>query len=152
MMTNLLREGGFRAKGKENFICVKSGHNLSVSHGSHGGMGNKGRRRVRNLGYSTVYVSTVILYMECQLYICKAYWLTLSLKKSHFFPKRFEFVGIDVSADGNQPAMSKHKLLRHWPLPESNWFKMWPALLGSFSFTAISSIILSCAPCLSTRL
>jgi hypothetical protein len=59
-----------------------------------------------------------LLYMECQLCICKAYQLTLSLKKSHFFPKRFEFVGIDVSADGNQPAMSKHNLLRHWPLPK----------------------------------
>jgi hypothetical protein len=42
-----------------------------------------------------------LLYMECQLCICKAYRLTLSLKKSHFFPKRFEFIGIDVSADGN---------------------------------------------------
>ncbi len=60
MITNLLREGGFGAEGEENFICVKSGHNLSVSHGSHGGMGNEGRRRVRNLGYSTVYISTVI--------------------------------------------------------------------------------------------
>ena len=59
MITNLLREGGFRAEGEENFICVKSGHNLLVSHGSHGGMGNEGRRRVRNLGYSTIYVSTV---------------------------------------------------------------------------------------------
>ncbi len=60
MITNLKREGGCQAEGEENFICVKSGHNLSVSHGSHGGMGNEGQRRVRNLGYSTVYVSTVI--------------------------------------------------------------------------------------------
>jgi hypothetical protein len=59
-----------------------------------------------------------LLYMECQLRICKAYRLTLSLKKSHFFPKRFKFVGINVSVDGNQPAMSKHKLLHHWPLPK----------------------------------
>ncbi len=42
-------------------------------------------------------------YIECQLQICKAYHLTLSLKKSHFFPKRLEFVGIDVSPDGNRP-------------------------------------------------
>ncbi len=62
MITNLLREGGCRAQGEENFICVESGHNLSVSHGSHGGMENKRQRRVRNLGYSTVYVSTVIRY------------------------------------------------------------------------------------------
>jgi hypothetical protein len=49
-------------------------------------------------------------YMECQLRVAKAYRLTLSLKKSHFFPKRFEFVGNDVSPDGNRPAMSKHEL------------------------------------------
>jgi hypothetical protein len=42
-----------------------------------------------------------LLYMECQLCICKVYRLTLSLKKSHFFPKRFEFVKIYVSTDGN---------------------------------------------------
>ncbi len=54
-----------------------------------------------------------LLYLGCQLCICKAYRLILSLKKSHFFPKRFEFIGIDVYADGNQPAMSKHNLLRH---------------------------------------
>jgi hypothetical protein len=59
-----------------------------------------------------------LLYMECQLRICKVYRLTLSLKKSHFFPKRFKFVGISVPANGNQPAMSKHNLLRHWPLPK----------------------------------
>ncbi len=56
-------------------------------------------------------------YIECQLRIAKVYCLTLSLKKSHFFAKRFEFVGIDVSPDGNRPAMSKHKLLRSWPTP-----------------------------------
>jgi hypothetical protein len=46
--------------------------------------------------------------MECQLQICKAYCLILSLKKSRFFLKCFEFVGVNVSPDGNRPAMSKH--------------------------------------------
>ena len=50
-------------------------------------------------------------YIQCQLRVAKAYHLTLSLRKSHFFPKRFKFVGIDVSLDRNRPAMSKHKLL-----------------------------------------
>ena len=59
-----------------------------------------------------------LLYMECQLRICQAYRLSLSLKKSCIFSKRFEFVGIDVCPDGNRPAMSKHQLLVHWPLPE----------------------------------
>jgi hypothetical protein len=57
-------------------------------------------------------------YIACQLIICKAYRLTLSLRKSHFFPKRLEFVRINVSPDGNRPAMSKHELLKHWPIPE----------------------------------
>jgi hypothetical protein len=57
-------------------------------------------------------------YMECQLRICKVYHLTLSLKKSHFFLKRFELVGMDVLPNGNCPAMSKHQLLEHWPKPE----------------------------------
>jgi hypothetical protein len=56
--------------------------------------------------------------MECQLRICQSQNLSLSLAKSHIFPKRFEFVGVDVSLDGNRPAMSKHALLHHWPAPE----------------------------------
>ncbi len=55
-------------------------------------------------------------YIVCQLRICKAYRLTLSLKKSPFFSQRLVFVNINISPDGNQPAMSKHKLLKHWPL------------------------------------
>jgi hypothetical protein len=59
-----------------------------------------------------------LAYIQCQLRICKAYPLTLSLQKSHFFPKHLEFVGINVSPDGNRPAMSKHELIKHWPIPE----------------------------------
>jgi hypothetical protein len=44
--------------------------------------------------------------------------LSLSLRKSHIFPKHFEFVGIDVCSDGNRPTMSKHQLLEHWPQSE----------------------------------
>jgi hypothetical protein len=53
-----------------------------------------------------------ITYMECQLKICQAYRLSLNLRKSHIFPSRFEFVGIDVCTDGNRPAQSKHTLLK----------------------------------------
>ncbi len=59
-----------------------------------------------------------LLYMECQLQVCQSYRLSLSLKKSRIFSKRFEFVGIDVCLNGNRPAMSKHQLLQHWPQPE----------------------------------
>ncbi len=59
-----------------------------------------------------------LVYIECQLRVCQSYRLSLSLGKSHIFPKRFEFVGINVCSDGNRPAMSKHQLLEHWPQPE----------------------------------
>ncbi len=54
-------------------------------------------------------------YMECQLRVCRAYCLSLSLKKSFIFPQRFEFFGNDVSPDGNRPAQMKHQLLESWP-------------------------------------
>jgi hypothetical protein len=42
----------------------------------------------------------------------------LNLGKSHFFPRHFEFVGINVRHEGNRPAKSKHQLLETWPAPE----------------------------------
>jgi hypothetical protein len=59
-----------------------------------------------------------LVYMECQLCICQSQNLSLSLKKLHIFVKWFEFVGVDVCIDGNQPAMSKHQLLNTWTAPE----------------------------------
>lgn len=63
-------------------------------------------------------VTTALQYMECQLQVAQSQNLSLSLKKTHIFPKRFEFVGTDVCHDGNRPAMSKHQLLNHWRKPE----------------------------------
>jgi hypothetical protein len=63
-------------------------------------------------------VTAELLYMECQLCVCQSQNLSLSRKKSHIFPKQFEFVGVNVSPDCNCPAMSKHSLLHHWPSPE----------------------------------
>ncbi len=62
-------------------------------------------------------LTMALIYMECQLEICQSQNLSPSLKKSHIFLKRVEFVGIDVCHDGNRPAMSKHQLLVHWPTP-----------------------------------
>jgi hypothetical protein len=41
-------------------------------------------------------INVALLYMECQLWVCQSYQLSLSLRKSHIFPKCFEFIGIDV--------------------------------------------------------
>jgi hypothetical protein len=56
--------------------------------------------------------------MQCQLMVCQAYNLSLNLRKSFFFAKRFGFVGVDMCNDGNLPAQSKHSLLKTWPAPE----------------------------------
>ena len=63
-------------------------------------------------------IDTSLLYMECQLRVCRANRLSLSLHKSHIFPRRFELVGNDLSPDGNRPAQTKHQLLQSWPHPE----------------------------------
>ena len=63
-------------------------------------------------------LAIALLYMECQLRVAQSQNLSLSLKKSHIFPPRFEFVGIDVCPEGNRPAMSKHQLLQHWDAPQ----------------------------------
>ena len=49
-----------------------------------------------------------LLYMECQLRVCLAYRLSLSLKKSFIFPIQFEFVGNDVCPKRVWPAQLKH--------------------------------------------
>ncbi len=60
-----------------------------------------------------------LTYIQCQIKVCQAYYcLSLNLQKSHFFPKRFKFIGIDVCVDGNRPAQSKYGLLETWPAPE----------------------------------
>jgi hypothetical protein len=59
-----------------------------------------------------------LAYIQCQLKVCQAYRLSLNLRKSHFFPKRFKFVGIDVCTNGNRTAKLKHGLLKTWPAPK----------------------------------
>ena len=53
-----------------------------------------------------------IRYLECQLKVCMSQNLSLLLKKCLFCPERIEFAGHDVCENGNQPAQSKHDLLR----------------------------------------
>ena len=69
------------------------------------------------LSYARSFI-IALAYLECQLRVCRAQNLSLSLKKCHFFPERAEYTGIDISAHGNRPAQSKHQLLQTWPHPE----------------------------------
>ena len=49
------------------------------------------------------------MYFEIVLQTFIKYCITVSLKKCRFFPAKAEFVGIDITPDGNTPADSKDK-------------------------------------------
>ena len=51
------------------------------------------------------------LFIEL-LKVFQHYCVTINLKKCRFFPLKAKFVGVDVTADGNQPASSKYKAVR----------------------------------------
>ncbi len=70
------------------------------------------------LSWAITY-ATALQYLRCQLTVCCAQNLSLNLKKCHFFPKRMEFVGTDVTDEGHQLAQSKHDFLWTWPLPQT---------------------------------
>jgi hypothetical protein len=56
-------------------------------------------------------------YMRAQFQVAQSQNLSLKIRKCHWFPERSEFVGVDVTIDGNRPAQSKHQLLQSWPIP-----------------------------------
>ena len=49
--------------------------------------------------------------------VAQHYCATWKLKKTHFFAEKIEFVGVDVSVKGNQPASSKATTLMTWKEP-----------------------------------
>ena len=60
--------------------------------------------------------NTFIL-LECIAKIARKYHLTLKLKKCQWFPQDVEFVGVDISIQGNSPARSKFQYLHSWADP-----------------------------------
>ena len=60
---------------------------------------------------------TALIYIRSQFQVCLSQNLSLKLGKCCWFPERLEFVGIDITPSGNRPAMSKHQILEHWPVP-----------------------------------
>lgn len=56
-------------------------------------------------------------FLECQLRVAKSQNLSLNLRKCHWFPDLLNFVGTDITPEGNRPAQSKHDLLKTWPSP-----------------------------------
>ena len=60
----------------------------------------------------------------CEIYV--KYRLSFNLKKCDFYMPRFEWIGHDLTQNGNNPAQSKFDLVRDWPIPRTG------SLLNSF--------------------
>jgi hypothetical protein len=76
-----------------------------------------------------------LIYMQCQLIVYCAYNLSFKLGKSHFFPRQFKFVGINVCLEGNCPTKSKHQLLKTWSYVKVFWLR-----LGEYLYKLVKNI------------
>jgi hypothetical protein len=56
-------------------------------------------------------------YLECVLIICQKYRLSLKLSKCDFLKDRVDYVGHDLTSEGNYPSKSKLDMINDWPLP-----------------------------------
>ena len=66
--------------------------------------------------WSTVVASLLLLF-ECVCDVFLKYRVTFQLKKCEFLTDRIEYVGHDITSDGNCPAQSKFDLINDWPIP-----------------------------------
>jgi hypothetical protein len=64
-----------------------------------------------------VVVQELLAYLECVLEICQKYRLSLKLTKCDFLKERVEYVGHDLTSEGNCPSKSKFDMITDWPLP-----------------------------------
>jgi hypothetical protein len=75
--------------------------------------------------WSTTIHSLLHLF-ECVCDVFMKYRVTFQLKKCEFLTNRIEYVGHDITPNGNCPAKSKFDLVTDWPLPTNG------QSLGSF--------------------
>jgi hypothetical protein len=66
--------------------------------------------------WATVLTALLRLF-ECVCDVFMKYRVTFQLKKCEFLTNRVEYVGHDITPDGNCPAESKFNLVTDWPLP-----------------------------------
>ncbi len=69
-----------------------------------------------NFTYSETY-EIALAHIESILIVSRRHNLSWKLKKCAFFPIKVEFVGHDLTQEGNMPAESKDALLNHWTRP-----------------------------------
>jgi hypothetical protein len=62
--------------------------------------------------------TALLYYFICMIEILQHHCVTIKLRKTRFFPARAEFVGVDMSKDGNSPAQSKYDALRGLGKPQ----------------------------------
>jgi hypothetical protein len=89
----------------------RSCHPLDTSH--HGS-----RIIIDNILLWSTVLATLLAYFTCVCDIVLKYCVTFQLKKCEFLTNRIEYVGHDITPDGNCPAAStKFDLITDWPLP-----------------------------------
>ena len=63
------------------------------------------------------HIPTLLHYFSCVAQVFTKFRLSFKLGKCDFLKDRVEYVGHDLTANGNCPAASKFSLLQDWPLP-----------------------------------
>ena len=56
--------------------------------------------------------TALLYYFICMIEVLQHHRVTVKLRKTRFFPPRAEFVGVDITKDGNSPAQSKYDALK----------------------------------------
>ena len=83
--------------------------------------------------YATT-IENAFIILESVCIVARKYHLTWKLKKCRWFPKKVEFVGVDVSQKGNMPASSKEKIIKEWKPPTTPREIMSFISFGNFYF------------------
>ena len=79
-------------------------------------------------------IETLFQYFIQVLKVLIFHCVTIKLKKTHFLEPELQFVGRDISAAGNSPAVSKFAAFRELP-PPSGWTEL-RMIVGMFGFYA----------------
>lgn len=83
------------------------------------------------LSYSN-NIDFLLIYVDCICAVFIKFRVSFQLKKCDFLKDRVEYVGHDLTAQGNCPAESKFDLIKNWPLP--SWGPSLHSFIGLINF------------------
>ena len=63
------------------------------------------------------HIPTLLLFLSCVAQVFTTFRISFKLSKCNFLKDRVEYVGHDLTADGNCLAVFKFSLLQDWPSP-----------------------------------